>query len=69
MLEQRSQLLKLLGAEMTQHGLREASHVLVQARDRGSVQQLLTEVRQLIRIDFEHQRDVAPIDFNEPRVA
>jgi len=44
-------------------------HVLVQARDRGSVQQLLTEVRQLIRIDFEHQRDVAPIDFNEPRVA
>jgi biotin carboxylase len=44
-------------------------HVLVEAQDRESVQQLLAAVRKLIRIDFEHQPDVAPLDCHESRVA
>jgi biotin carboxylase len=37
-------------------------HVLVYGRDRAEVQQTITQVRGLIRVDYEHASDIAPID-------
>ncbi len=37
-------------------------HVLVRGDDRAAVQQTLAAVRSLIRIDYEHAADVAPLD-------
>ena len=41
-------------------------HVLVWGRGRDEVQRTLAEVRALIRLDYEHATDVAPLDLAHP---
>jgi biotin carboxylase len=40
-------------------------HVLVSGRSRAEVQQIITEVRGMIRLDYEHAADVAPLQITQ----
>ena len=44
-------------------------HVLVWGRDRAGVQRTLSDVRGLIRLDYEHASDVRPLELEETREA